>query len=166
MTLRAPWLLLRCPPRDSLCRSAVLTAFRARAGPRASRLATVGRPLPAWVACFVCPFVFFFRFRVKVKSYSVCLHLSFLNDDDYFLHLADFTRHSTFLQRGHTDGQQPHGKVLDITSHQGHANRNYSEMPPCTCAPVGGAVSKVSKRGLWGGCGEGGRGPRALLAGM
>ena len=38
----------------------------------------------------------------------------------------------TLLQRRHTQGQQTHGKVLSITSHQGNANQNHSETPPHT----------------------------------
>ena len=38
----------------------------------------------------------------------------------------------TFSQR-HTNGQQVHEKVLNITNHQGNANQNRSEIPPHTC---------------------------------
>ena len=34
----------------------------------------------------------------------------------------------TFLQR-HTDGQQTHEKMLNITNNQGNANQNHSELP-------------------------------------
>ena len=37
-----------------------------------------------------------------------------------------------FLSR-HTDGQQAHKKMLNITNHQGNANQNHNEIPPHTC---------------------------------
>ena len=36
----------------------------------------------------------------------------------------------TFLQRRHTNGQQTHEKMLNITWHQGNTNQNHNEMPP------------------------------------
>ena len=33
-----------------------------------------------------------------------------------------------FLQRRHTDGQQTHEKMLNITHHQGNANQNYKKI--------------------------------------
>ena len=38
----------------------------------------------------------------------------------------------TFLQRRHTDGQQTHEKMLNITNHQKNADQNYSEVSPHT----------------------------------
>ena len=38
----------------------------------------------------------------------------------------------TFFQRGYTDGQQAHEKMLNITNHQRNANQNYNEIPPHT----------------------------------
>ena len=38
----------------------------------------------------------------------------------------------TFLQRRHTDGQQTHEKMLNITSYQRNANQNYTEVSPHT----------------------------------
>ena len=35
----------------------------------------------------------------------------------------------TFLQRGHTDGQQTHEKMLNITHYQRNANQNHNEVP-------------------------------------
>ena len=35
----------------------------------------------------------------------------------------------TFLQRRHTDGQQTHEKILNITHYQRNANQNYNEVP-------------------------------------
>ena len=32
----------------------------------------------------------------------------------------------TFLQKRHTDGQQTHEKMLNITDHQGNAKQNYN----------------------------------------
>ena len=37
------------------------------------------------------------------------------------------------FQRRYTDGQQAHGKMLNITNHQGNANQNHSEIAPHTC---------------------------------
>ena len=34
----------------------------------------------------------------------------------------------TFFQRRHTDGQQAHEKMLNISNHQGNANQNHSEI--------------------------------------
>ena len=39
----------------------------------------------------------------------------------------------TFLQRRHTDGQQRHEKMLNITHHHGNANQNYNETSSHTC---------------------------------
>ena len=36
----------------------------------------------------------------------------------------------TFLQRRHTDGQQAHKKMFNITNYQRNANQNYNEVPP------------------------------------
>ena len=38
----------------------------------------------------------------------------------------------TFFQRRHTDGQEAHEKMLNITNYQGNANQNYNEVPPHT----------------------------------
>ena len=38
----------------------------------------------------------------------------------------------TFLQRRHTDGQQTHEKMLNITHYQRNANQNYNEISPYT----------------------------------
>ena len=35
----------------------------------------------------------------------------------------------TFLQRGHTDGQQAHEKMFNIASYQRNANQNYEISP-------------------------------------
>ena len=34
----------------------------------------------------------------------------------------------TFYQRRHTNGQQVHEKVLNITNHQGNVNQNHKEI--------------------------------------
>ena len=39
----------------------------------------------------------------------------------------------TFFQIRHTDGQQAHKKMLNITDHQGNANQNHNEIAPHTC---------------------------------
>ena len=38
----------------------------------------------------------------------------------------------TFLQRRHTDGQQTHERMLNITHDHGDANQNH-EISPLTC---------------------------------
>ena len=38
----------------------------------------------------------------------------------------DLNRH--FFQRRHTDGQQVHEKMLNITNHQRNANQNHNEI--------------------------------------
>ena len=38
----------------------------------------------------------------------------------------------TFLQRRHTDGQQTHEKMLNITNYQRNANQSYNEISPRT----------------------------------
>ena len=38
----------------------------------------------------------------------------------------------TFLQRKHTDGQEAHEKLLNITNYQRNANQNYNEVSPHT----------------------------------
>ena len=53
----------------------------------------------------------------------------------------------TFFQRRHTDGQQIHEKMLDITNHQGNANQDHKEIPFMP------AIQKTRYK-CWGGCGE------------
>ena len=36
----------------------------------------------------------------------------------------------TFFQRRHTDGQQTHEEMLNITNHQGNANQDHNEILP------------------------------------
>ena len=38
----------------------------------------------------------------------------------------------TFLQRRHTDGQEAHEKLLNITNYQRNANQNFNEAAPHT----------------------------------
>ena len=38
----------------------------------------------------------------------------------------------TFHQGRHTDGQEAHEKMLNITNYLGNANQNLSEIPPHT----------------------------------
>ena len=37
-----------------------------------------------------------------------------------------------FFQRKHTDGQQAHEKMFNITHYYGNANQNYNEVSPHT----------------------------------
>ena len=39
----------------------------------------------------------------------------------------------TFFQRGNADGQQAHGKKLNVANPQGNANQNHSEISSLTC---------------------------------
>ena len=39
----------------------------------------------------------------------------------------------TFFQRRHTDGQQAHKKMFNITNHHGNENQNHDEISPLTC---------------------------------
>ena len=38
----------------------------------------------------------------------------------------------TFLQRQHTDSQQTHEKMFNITNYQRNTNQNYNELSPHT----------------------------------
>ena len=42
----------------------------------------------------------------------------------------------TVFQRKHTNGQQAHEKVLNITNHKGNANQNHNEMSLRACENV------------------------------
>ena len=50
----------------------------------------------------------------------------------------------TFLQRRHTDGQQTHEKMLNITHYQRNANQNHNEVP--FLAIQNGCYPKVYKQ--------------------
>ena len=39
----------------------------------------------------------------------------------------------TFFQRGNTESQQAHEKMLNIVNPQGNANENHNEISPHTC---------------------------------
>ena len=39
----------------------------------------------------------------------------------------------TFFQKRHTDGQQAHEKMLNITNYQRNENQNHNEISPHTC---------------------------------
>ena len=41
-------------------------------------------------------------------------------------------REQTFLQRRHTNDQQTHEKMFNITLHQGNTNQNHNEILPHT----------------------------------
>ena len=47
----------------------------------------------------------------------------------------------TFLQRRHTDGEQTHEKMLNITHYQRNANQNHNEVP--SHASQNGCYQKV-----------------------
>ena len=50
----------------------------------------------------------------------------------------------TFFQRRHTDGQQTHEKMLNITHYQRNANQNHNEVP--SHASQNGCYQKVYKQ--------------------
>ena len=39
----------------------------------------------------------------------------------------------TFFQRRHTEGQQAHEKMLNITNRQRNSNQNHNEISPHSC---------------------------------
>ena len=53
----------------------------------------------------------------------------------------------TFFER-HTNGQQTHEKMLNITHHQGNANQNHDEISPHTCQNGSNQQHKVLAR-MW-----------------
>ena len=59
----------------------------------------------------------------------------------------------TFLQRRHTDDQQTHEKMLNITHYQKNANQNYNEISPHT-NQNGHHKKKSTNAKCWRGCGE------------
>ena len=69
----------------------------------------------------------------------------------------------TFFQRRHTDGQQVHENVLNITNYQGNANQNHNEISLHCCQ--NGYYQKDKKQQvlvrMWRK-----RNPSALLVGM
>ena len=58
------------------------------------------------------------------------------------------------VQRGNADGQQAHEKMFNITSHQGNANQNHSEIALHICQ--NGHHQKQHKQQYWPRCGENG----------
>ena len=56
----------------------------------------------------------------------------------------------TFLQRRHTDGQQTHEKMLNITHYQRNANQNYNEVP--SHDSQNGYYQKYTNNKCWRGC--------------
>ena len=60
----------------------------------------------------------------------------------------------TFFQRRHTDGQQAHEKLLNITNPQANADQNHNEV---SFLPVRIAIiKKTTNNKCWQGCGENG----------
>ena len=51
----------------------------------------------------------------------------------------------------HTDGQQTHGKMLNITNRQRNASQNYNEVSPHTSQ--NGHIQKSTNNTFWRGCG-------------
>ena len=46
------------------------------------------------------------------------------------------------MGRRHTNGQQTHEKLLNVTQHQGNTNQNHNEIPPHTTTDVGEDAKK------------------------
>ena len=61
----------------------------------------------------------------------------------------DLNRH---FSRRHTNGQQVHEKVLNITNHQGNANQNHNEISPHTVRMA--IIKKTRNNKCWQGCGK------------
>ena len=53
----------------------------------------------------------------------------------------------TFLQRRHTDGQQTHEKMLNITNYQRNANQNYNEVSPSMVRTA--IIKKFTNNNCW-----------------
>ena len=52
----------------------------------------------------------------------------------------------TLFQR-HTDGQEAHAKMLNITNHQGDAHQNHNKILPETCQ--NGFIKKTKNNKHW-----------------
>ena len=59
----------------------------------------------------------------------------------------------TFFQRVHTDGQQAHEKMLNITNYGESENKNHNEVSPHTCFRMA-IIKKYTNNKSWQGCGE------------
>ena len=57
----------------------------------------------------------------------------------------------TCFQRRHTDGQQAHEKMLNITDHQRKANQNHNEISPHSCqmAIIKKTTNRISLAVQW-----------------
>ena len=64
----------------------------------------------------------------------------------------DRSPEQTFLQRRHIEGQQAHGKMLNITNHQRNANQNHNERSPILVRMA--IIKKTTNSKCWRGCGE------------
>ena len=58
----------------------------------------------------------------------------------------------TFFQRRHTDGQQAHENVVNITNHQGNASQNHNEISAHIFTMA--IIIKTRSNECWQGCGE------------
>ena len=68
----------------------------------------------------------------------------------------------TFLQRKHTDGQEAHGKMFNVSNYSRNTNQNYDEMSPDTSQ--NGHQQKIHRQMLERVWREGN--PPALVVGM
>ena len=62
------------------------------------------------------------------KIYKQLLQLNSRKINDQIKKMGQGTK-QTFLQRRHTDGEQTHEKMLNITHYQRNANQNHNEVP-------------------------------------
>ena len=52
----------------------------------------------------------------------------------------------TFFQRRHTNGQQAHEKIHNITDHQGNTDQNHNELSPHTSKSEQQVLVRVWRR--------------------